>query len=143
VHLDPPLSLDLYLLKSGRVRLEVLLDMDDKAEDRAQLDVGTSSVAADSEGPVQVTLDLQVPSGAQGTTGFLLFSNVHRGRVKEALQQQLSTGTKVTIAAMAKQIGLLWKLCDAEVKAAYAQAAKVVRSMAQHMDSCLHRGLGD
>lgn len=106
--------------------LEVLALMDDKEDGRAQPEAGTSSREAGGEGLVQVTLSLEVPSGAQGTTGFLLFSNVHRERVKEALKAQLSADEKVTIAAIAKQIGMLWKQCDDEVKAAYADAAKVV-----------------
>lgn len=86
-------------------------------------------VAAATADDVAVPIVETVPEGAQGTTAFFLFSNVHRDAVKQALQAGAPEGEKVSVGTVAKQIGAMWKRCSDDVKAGYAAAAKAVRRL--------------
>lgn len=96
-------------------------------------DLGGSAAATQDGRPEQrneedvVSIEEAVPEGAQGTTAFFLFSNVHRSRVKSHLQASVQEGQKVTIGAVGKAIGALWGRCSEATKAAYTEAAKLVR----------------
>ena len=86
-------------------------------------DASVSGAADD----LAVSIADKVPEGALGTTAFFLFSNVHRDVVKTALQARATEGEKVSVGTVAKSIGVMWKRCSDDVKAAYAEAAKAVR----------------
>eukprot|EP00892_Ulva_mutabilis_P004812 jgi/Ulvmu1/2702/UM014_0158.1 len=92
----------------------------------------TADVSADADGEslaerlarVAVPVETEVPKGASGVTAFFLFSNVHRQRVKEALQSQLRDSEKLGIGPIGKKIGELWGQCSDETKKQYAERAK-------------------
>jgi hypothetical protein len=111
-----------------------LSDEGHDAQENRQPEACTSVDAMDTEDPVSavvppctVPFEEAVPDGAQGSTAFFLFSNVHRDRVMQHVQKSLPQGVKATIGMVGKQIGHLWRQCSAEVKAAYTAAAKDVR----------------
>ena len=88
----------------------------------------TEMAAGDHASIEGITVTKHPPDDATGVTAYFLFANGHRERVKSALQQDLPESTRVTIGMVGKKIGELWKQCTDEVKQAYSEKAKAVRS---------------
>jgi HMG (high mobility group) box len=101
-------------------------DMDARAQPAADADAEmTPCEQLEFEG---IEVAATPPESSKGVTAYFVFANVHRERVKAALQADLPDSTKVTIGMVGKKIGDVWKQCTDAVKQAYSNKAKKVWS---------------
>jgi hypothetical protein len=103
-------------------------DSDMVAHDQVAADADADMTAHEQPAVADIEVVATPPESATGVTAYFLFANVHREKVKAALQAALPESGKVTIGMVGKKIGDIWKQCTDEVKQAYAEKAKLVCS---------------